>query len=89
MRSRYIAFAIAFLPVLVHAQNRPAGENSLLESIAVTVIPIFLVAFVIYFFFARHVKSGNKYVERHEQHMTRVEYSLERIANALEKKDSQ
>jgi hypothetical protein len=89
MRSLYFFIAVTAMPVFVEAQTGRTGENTSISSIIVTILPILVVAAVVYFLFirerGREQKTAERVIERQEQHWARVEQTLERIANALEK----
>lgn len=88
--STAIALAAGLLPTIAYAQDEPT-ISSRLTSVVVSVLPFLVIAIIIYFWL-RRVQSGPRakmydaYRERHMEHMVKVELSLERIAQALEKK---
>ena len=94
MNIKYLTAAFGCLAFPIGALAGPterASDSSTLTNIF-AILP-FLILAVILFWFFRRVQSGPKakqtetYIIRHEQHMERVERSLERIAIALEGKD--
>lgn len=57
-----------------------------------TVLPMAILAVFLFVCFryaqrSPRARRHDRYMDRHEQHMTQVELSLERIAKALEKKE--
>jgi ATP-dependent Zn protease len=69
--------------------DSPPGSNVALKNAVVSFLPIALFLGIIYFFFRRQTKSPLvklqvQNVERHIEHMQRLEDLLERIARALE-----
>ena len=85
----WIALTV-LLQSAAYAQPSQRRQNpATLESIVVTVLPILVVAAIVYFFIIRtnrkNADTSKEYIRRHEQHMDRIEQSLDRIASALEK----
>jgi ATP-dependent Zn protease len=83
---------VALTPTLVLAQDSDGGnKNSTFASIVATLLPIVLIGGFL-FFFLRRAQTGpaarriEQYRVRHEQHMQKMEDTLERIAKALEEK---
>ncbi len=61
----------------------------MLESLVWSILPFVVIAGFIWFFFVRAFRGmQNRAVEMQKQHHDAVERLLERIAKALEKKDS-
>jgi hypothetical protein len=85
--------AAAVLPLLAHAQVEETGKTaSPLVAVFWSVLPIILVAVVVWWFFSRLVRKNQKrsddYIADQKRHNERVEQLLDRIANAIEKKDA-
>ena len=65
-------------------QSRPTTSDAVLNF-----VPIALFLVILYFLFRRQIKATKGQVndaERRQQHMQRVEELLERIANALDRR---
>lgn len=85
-----MALTLLLHSTAAYAQSSQRRQDpATLESIVVTVLPILVVAAIVYFLFIRgyrkNVDTNKEYIRRHEQHMDRLEQSLDRIASALEK----
>ena len=91
-----ISTTIAAFPAMAYAQG---GENarSTIEGFLWAVVPLLILLIIflaVLFLIVRWAQSGprakraDRYMATHEQHMKRVEESLERISKALEKKDT-
>ena len=66
------------------AQSRPITSDAVMNF-----VPIALFLVILYFLFRRQIKATKGQVndaERRQQHMQRVEDLLERIANALDRR---
>ena len=66
------------------AQSRPTTSDAVMNF-----VPIALFLVILYFLFRRQIKATKGQVndaERRQQHMQRVEDLLERIANALDRR---
>lgn len=91
-----LASTVLLSPVLALAQTaapetQPAASP--LSTLLVTLVPFALLGLLFYWFLRRfqaspHSKGMANYMTRHEQHMTRVEDTLDRIAKALEKRNT-
>ncbi len=71
------------------AQPQEAPRSpSVVENVMVSVLPIIVMALLIWFFFIRSVrKLQTSQVQEQRQHRENIEKLLERIAKALEAKD--
>lgn len=83
---------VCCFPVLAHAEpQQTATGASLLENIIWAVLPFVLIGLCIWFFFTRTIRKAHDrnvdYMESVKQHHERVEHLLERIAQAVEKRD--
>ena len=82
--------AVCLLPLPLYAQQQEeaATKPSTAEALMWSVLPIVIVGVLVFFFFRFAQRKQRPLVARHQQHMERVEQSLDRIARALERKDT-
>jgi membrane protein implicated in regulation of membrane protease activity len=84
-----IVIAVSMFPLLAHAQAAETGRGaSALVAVFWSVLPIIVVAALIWWFFSRAVRKTQKrsedYVTAQKLHNERVEQLLERIAKVIE-----
>jgi hypothetical protein len=89
----FILFSAGALPVVAYAQVEDASKTaSPLAAVLWTVLPIIAVAAAILLILRPLVRKQQKrsddYITDQKRHNERVEHLLERVANALEKKDA-
>src|ERR1051325_1080763 len=91
-----VLFSAGALPVVAYAQVEDvivSKSGSPLVAVLWTVLPILAVAAAVWWVFVRRLarknqKSTEDYIADQKRHNERVEHLLERVANALEKKDA-
>ena len=85
--------AISMFPVYAYAETEQTGNGqSPLIGIFWTIVPIILAGIVVWWFFGRFVRKqqtrSENYLADQKQHNERVEQLLERIAKAVERKET-
>ena len=88
------ALLLAVLPFSALAQaerSQDAAPNTVLWSIFLSLVPIFVVIVLLILIYRKFqkplIKRSQDHLARQTQHMERVEQLLERVANAVEKKN--
>jgi len=90
-----VAIVSLLTPLLAFAQDAAGGMGGhKLEDLIFGLLPFLILGVLFWFFFLRQirnqknsplVKRNHNYLDRHEQHMQRMEQLVDRIAVALEK----
>jgi hypothetical protein len=75
------------LPVLAQADSEGARPSKL-EGLLWSLGPVAIIASLVYWLLRSATRGQKVQIDRYHQHMERVEQSLDRIARALERKDT-